>query len=364
MTLINLNLGQLFFPLNTSFLGGGLLNYLRAPTFWGLINFDGEHYLSIARDGYLPLTYFYFPLYPLLIKVIAGIIGKSFVSYVFTGKVIANTFVLLSILGIYKLGYLFFSQKAVIYSIILLLLFPTSFFLQSYYTESLFLALVIWSFYFSIKKKWYLAFLLSGLATATRLVGLALAASLVFSYIVESKHSIIKIKTYLYSVLSASGFILYLTYLKIATGDFLAFLHDIEIFGDQRTSKIILLPQVFYRYFFKILPSVNYTYIPQPYVTLLEILSAIVFLLLGYFVFIKLSRSILIYYVLAYLIPTFSGSFSSFPRYSLVLFPAFLVSGYYLSDQESKAFRYFIFSILLLSSFLAQILFVRGYFVS
>src|SRR3972149_3685262 len=49
-----------FFPLQKLFLGGGIENYLKNPYFWSWINFDGEHYLSLALQGYLPLTYFYF----------------------------------------------------------------------------------------------------------------------------------------------------------------------------------------------------------------------------------------------------------------------------------------------------------------
>src|SRR4030042_5864194 len=77
---------QLLFPLKTNFLGGGLLNYLRHPLFWGFINFDGEHYLSIARDGYLPLTYFFFPFYPIIIKVLSVLFGGFFNAYALTGR--------------------------------------------------------------------------------------------------------------------------------------------------------------------------------------------------------------------------------------------------------------------------------------
>lgn len=358
------DLSKLIFTLHVDFVGGGLLNYLRQPFFWGFVNFDGQHYLSIARDGYLPLTYFYFPLFPLTIKLFSILIGKSFLSYAFSGLVISNILFLVSIFGIYKLGKLFFDSNVAILSIVLLILFPTSFFFASYYNESMFLALVVWGIYFSLKKKWLLAFFLSGLATSTRLVGLALSAALVYEYVIENNNRLLSIRTFFYSTLSTIGIIVYSFYLQVKTGDFLAFIHNIEIFGAQRSSKIVLLPQVFYRYIFKILPAVNYSYIPQSYVTILEILTALAFLGMGYFVFIKMKKSFFIYYITAYLIPTFSGSFSSLPRYVLILFPGFLLAAYYLRRSKNRLVRYVLFSLLLFSNFLAVSLFIRGYFVA
>ena len=65
-------------PLQKDFLGGGLWNYLKNPYFWSWLNFDGEHYAQIAFQGYLPLTYFFFPFYPLLTKIVAGFLGGGF----------------------------------------------------------------------------------------------------------------------------------------------------------------------------------------------------------------------------------------------------------------------------------------------
>jgi len=102
------SLSQIIFPLQTTFLGGGLFNYLRHPLFWGFMNFDGEHYLSIARDGYLPLTYFYFPLYPIIVRLLSNIFGGSFNIYAFIGLVISNLFLIITLIGFYKLENIFY----------------------------------------------------------------------------------------------------------------------------------------------------------------------------------------------------------------------------------------------------------------
>lgn len=357
------NFSQLIFPLRTDFLGGGLLNYLRNPIFWGNINFDGEHYLSIARDGYLPFTYFYFPLYPILISVLARIVGNSYVSYAWSGIILSNIFCYMAIVGIYRLAKIIFNEKTAIYSICLLFLFPTSFFLGAYYNESLFLFLAVWSFYFAFKKKWLVSFILCGLATSTRLVGIALVPAIFYEYLQDNKNNLFRMKTFLYILISFSGILFYMSYLFIKTGDALAFFHNVEIFGGQRSTSLVTLPQVFYRYIFKILPVINYSYIPQSYMTLLELVTAIIFLVGLYYLYKLKKYSFLIYSALAYLIPTLSGSFSSFPRYALAMFPIFYILGKSVSEK-SKPFEYILFAVLLTGSFVAVSLFLRGYFIS
>src|SRR5260221_7132983 len=65
------------FQLQFNFLGGGLESYLHAPYLWAHLNFDGEHYATIAQNGYKPLEYFFFPLYPILIHYFSLLFGNG-----------------------------------------------------------------------------------------------------------------------------------------------------------------------------------------------------------------------------------------------------------------------------------------------
>jgi hypothetical protein len=159
------------------------------------------------------------------------------------------------------------------------------------------------------------------------------------------------------------GVISYLYYLYIKTGDPLIFIHSVEVFGQQRSSTLIMLPQVFYRYIFKILPSINYNYLPVAISTYLEILSAIVFGILIFVSFIKLRLSYAVYAISAYIIPTLSGSFSSLPRYVLVIFPAFILSAMYIS-KLGLVKKILIFGILFTLFAVTTSLFLRGYWIS
>lgn len=315
-------------PLQANFLGGGLQNYLANPYFWAWGNFDGEHYLAIARFGYQPLTYFFFPLYPLLIKLF----GETQLS----ALVISHLSLIIGLFGFYKLVRLDYSAKIAKLSIILLLAFPTSFFFGGVYTESLFLALAVWFFWFLRKRKWLGVILLGSLASATRLVGAVL--------------------------LVPFGLLGYMYYLLKTTGDPLAFIHNIALFGGQRSESIVLLPQVFYRYFFKIIPNLNYSYFPALFTAYLELGTAIIFLAIIIFAFKKLKLVYTYYLAAGYLLPTFSGSFSSLARYVLVLFPAFILLAIFLEKRPLFRVVWLVFSLVLLG--ISVMLFTRGYFIA
>lgn len=326
-TLLIAYLAILFVPrFSDNFLGGMLWEYNKNPLLWSFSNFDGEHYLSIATNGYKALQQAYFPLYPLLIRL--------FGSSVWSALFISNFSLLISLFGLYKLINLDYNKQITKMTIILILIFPASFFFGTVYTESLFLALVVWSFYLFRKNKYISGIILGTLSSLTRAIG------------------IIPI-----------GLISYMGYSKYRWGDYLAFFHNQTYFGEQRSSHVILLPQVFYRYFVKIIPNLDWSYFPTVFTTLLEVSVAIIFLIIIIFSFKKIRIEYWLFLTFGYLIPTLSGSFSSMPRYVLVLFPAFI----YLATKTTRIKSNMIIGILIILAIIAivaETLFIRGYFVS
>ncbi|OGM65650.1 hypothetical protein A3A52_02055 [Candidatus Woesebacteria bacterium RIFCSPLOWO2_01_FULL_39_14] len=372
---IFLFLALYYLPLQKNFLGGGLENYLEKPYLWAWANFDGEHYLAIAKEGYKPLTYFYFPVYPISTRLFAGLIGGSFYSYVVSGLFLSHAAFFIGLIGLVRLIRLDYKKDIAITTVFLLLLFPTSFYFGSFYTESLFLALVVWSFYFARKKRWILAGLFGAIASATRIVGVVLFPALVVEAWGDrrDKEDRRNWGMKIFGVfLIPIGLFFYMYYLKSTTGDPLEFLHSVGIYGEQRSTQIILLPQVFYRYIFKILPNINYDYFPVVFTTWLEFLTAVLFGGLGLLGIlgglkrlrkIRIRLSYLIFLVLGYIIPTLSGSFSSMPRYVLILFPGFILMAVYLNELKSS-YRYFFFCVLFILLGIATALFVRGYWIA
>lgn len=336
------------FSLQTNFLGGGLQNYLQNPQLWLWANFDGEHYLAIAGEGYRPLTYFFFPVYPLLIKYLGlGQIGALFISHI--------SFVL-GLFGFYKLIKIDYSTKIAKLAIILLLVFPTSFYFAASYTESLFFCLTIWSFYFFRTNKYLLAGIFGMVSSATRLIGVILLPSFFMKFKKKLTVSFLKLGTIPLGILG------YMYYLYRVTGDPLNFFNTVSIFGDQRSSKLIMLPQVFYRYIVKIIPNLNFSYFPGTFTTLLEFICGCLLLWAIIYSFRKISYDYWVYMSLGYLIPTLAGSFSSMPRYVLVLFPFYIMVSKILVNK--KVLKFLILSISAVCLAISLGLFSRGYWLS
>jgi len=352
-----------FVPLQTNFLGGGLGNYLKNPYFWSWGNFDGEHYTLIAMRGYGFGERAFFPLYPILINLIGRIFGGSLSSFYFSGILISLISFFAALIGFYKLVKIDFSEKIAKISIIILLLFPTSFYFAGIYTESLFFVLAVWSLYFARRGRWYLATSLGVLLTATRFVGLIIFPVIIIEWFLQNRKKKNFLKLFPFQTLAIpAGLLVYMTYLQRTIHNALAFYSDLSIFGQQRSSHLITLPQVYYRYVFEILPSLHTAFFPVIFTSIFEFTIGVVYLAISLFSFFKIRLSYATFLFLGYLIPTFSGSFSSLPRYVLVLFPAFLLFG--ILGAKSKTFLFIFGGISFILLIISFSLFARGYWIS
>jgi hypothetical protein len=356
-------------PNQKDYLGGGLSNYMRLPLFWGFSNFDGEHYVSIAQNGYAPLQHFFFPVYPLLIRSIAAVLGHSLFLFNLSGILVSFVSTAVFLVGLVQLLKIDYSHKVTELTILLLVLSPASFFFFMVYTESLFLSLAVWCLYFSRRRLFLPAVILASIASATKVIGFSLGVAILFeilapSWPIKNVFEVVKknIKELLLVLFSTTGLFGYMAFLQKETGDALVFLHKISVFGDQRSSTLIFLPQVFYRYVFKIIPNLT-NYWPTTFTTLLEFAVAVLFLLICIFSFRTLRKSYWIYLVIGFLIPTLAGSFSSLPRYVIVLFPAFLYLATLLENKK-KVYTYIVFAIFGLLQIISLMLFFRGYWLS
>lgn len=348
-----------FVPLaGENFLGGGFKNYLRNPHLLSWANFDGEHYLSIAQVGYKGLEQAFFPVYPLLMRLVAGPFGVSLFSLTISGIIISNLSFLLALIFLWRLIRIDFSSKIAWLTLLTLTFFPTSFYFGAVYTESLFLFLAVLSFYCGIKGKWFWSGFFGMIASATRVFGVLLLPSLLIEAWQKKDWSY----KLLWLLLIPLGLGAYLYYLWLTTGDPLIFYHNQPLVGEQHQSGIILFPQVVFRYF-KILTSADMTN-PIYQTVALELFTGIIFLILpiyGYFK--KIKASYLFFTVIGFLLPTVQGSFSSLPRYILVLFPSFLALAIWLNNR-SRINRLTIQAVSLLGLSIETMLFLRGYWVA
>lgn len=347
-------LGINFIPLHEGYLGGGIQIYKNNPLLWGWANFDGVHYLNIARQGYLQFQQAFFPFYPYLIRWLALLFPKD---YLLSGLVISHLGFFVSLYLFYKLIKLDFEEKIAKRSILYLLLFPTSFYFGSIYTESLFLALVLGSFYAARKKQWLIAGILGAFAGATRFVGIFLFPALVIEWWNQTSN---KLRSFFPLFLIILGLLFYMWYLERTVGDPLYFIHVQPFFGAERTGgKIILLYQVFWRYFKMILTTkADVLY----FAVWTELLVGFLFLALSIFAYFRLRFSYFVFMILAYITPTLSGTLSSMPRYVLTLFPGFILLALLAEKYRWLKIIYPIIGGILL--IIATILFTRGYWIA
>ncbi len=346
-----------FLPLHgRDFLGGGYENYVRAPWFFGWANFDGEHYLSIAAYGYKSLEQQFFPMYPLLMNFLAGPFHKNFFSLILAGLLISNLSFFISLVLIFKLIRLDYSRKVAFWTVFLILSFPTSFFFGSVYSESLFLCLTSASFYLARREKLFIASFFGTVSSVTRVFGILLLPALLLGQF--KKKPGFKLFTLL---IIPMGLLIYMYFQWKTTGDPLAFYTYQTIVGPQHVRGIVLWPQVIFRYI-KILLSLP---IDPLYLTYaLELVVGVAFFLLPIFgIYKKIKWSYLIYCFAGFLLPTLQGSFSSLPRYVIVLFPSFLVMAIYVADFSTLK-KIIVFTVMLTMLVTETMLFIRGYWVA
>jgi 4-amino-4-deoxy-L-arabinose transferase-like glycosyltransferase len=350
--------GNQFLPLREGYLGGGTAAYLKNPLLWSWANFDGAHYLTIAKEGYYQFQQAFFPFYPYLLRSLSHLTKN----YLFSGLLISHLSLLAALFLFYRLVNLDFNEKIAKRSLIYLLLFPTSFYFGGVYTESLFLALILGSFYAARKKQWVIAGILGALASATRFVGIFLFPALLLEWSQgKEKSKKRKIKSFLPLLLILSGLLIYMWYLNKTVGDPLYFIHVQPFFGAQRTGgKIILLYQVFWRYL-KMLVTVE-KMTPTYFVCLLEFFSGLAFLVLTIFTYLRLRLSYFVFMALAYLVPTLTGTFSSLPRYVLICFPGFILLSLWSEKYRWLKRLYPVIAVIFLV--VSVILFARGFFVA
>ncbi len=347
-----------------NFFGGKYINYITNPLFWTWANFDGEHYLSIAMFGYKDLQLAFFPGYPYVINLLSKLIGTNTASYLISGVLVSNLLFLGSLILLWKVVRLDYSKETAKVATILLLVFPTSFYFGSVYTESMFLFVSLLVYYFYRTNKYLLAGLFGIILTLTRLYGIFVIFMIFIDVLVRKTNiaKIIKDKIYLVGV-SAIGLISYMWYCFVSKGDALAFYSLQTNVGEHRSLSLILLPQVFYRYIVKIIPNLTWSYPPVVFTTFLELGSALLFLIIILYSFKKVRWDYWVYMLLGYIVPTLTGSFSSLPRYVLVLFPAFIFLASRL-ENKNRYLRLGIYAGMAIIAVVAQMLFVRGYFVS
>jgi hypothetical protein len=194
--------------------GGALESWHRWDTTW---------YVIIAESGYRsdPRSAAFFPLYPMLIKGANYILpGGAFVA----ALVVSVLACYVALVLVHRFSTEILGAELARRTTFYLLAFPTGFFLAAAYNESLFIALSVASLYCMRRQYWWLAGVLAGFASATRLAGVLLTVAFVYEYLRQRGFSARRVRPDLLGVaLAPLGLLAYAGYCWQTFGDPLYF---------------------------------------------------------------------------------------------------------------------------------------------
>ncbi len=254
-------------------------------------------------------------------------------------------------------------KKVNLWPLLMLLAFPTSFFFHTVYTEGLFFLFFTSSLYYTKERKYFYAAVLAALASSTRLIGVLLVIPLAIM-LWHNTHIHKKIFSvhYLILLIPFLGIGTYMIYLWRTTGDPLFFFNSQPAFGANRSTQLILLPQVYFRYF-KIFFFAHHDIAYR--VALVECLSFTTVVLMSLIELVRQAKkqnhfllSVGLVSLVNILLPTLTGTFSSIPRYALFSF-----SVYFFLASLTKSLRIGVILTLFLLQCILFGFFLQGYFI-
>lgn len=281
---------------------------------------DTQYYLYIANNGYAPNhpSNAFYPLFPALIAVSDKIIP---------GSTIVAAWILSSLVSIIAIVLIFrfverWKNRAVAWkTIILLLSFPTAFYLHLPYTEGLFLlfvVLLLYGLYFRRNTHTWLA---SALLPLTRPQGLLMLPVILTHFWQNRMNSKSVVIQFLLAIVATLlGAALYFLIMFISTGNIWAGFEAQTQYLSQNSLTNLLHPIEWLRLNFInvdwTLQNVNNSFINRAFF--------IAFLAVLILIWRKLDRTLFVFAVMLGLLPALSGHLIAFPRFMVVILPIFL----------------------------------------
>ena len=299
---------------------------------------DTQHYILLSQQGYgvNPMSNAFYPLYPFLIRVFTPLF---FNKGLLAAYVIANLSSLLVPVYMYKLSCLFGTKEQASKATVLLLAFPTAFFMSVAYTESLYMSLCLMAFYYlftgDVRKASIFCFLLP-LARAQGMLFIVPIGILFLQAAFRTKSDIganmaRAARTFLLPALATLlGMGVYFTFCRWQLGGFLAGMESYKLYIGNYSLGNLLSP---FHWFLDNFININlqlhgYTN------SLIDRAAFLLCLPLLVGVYRTQHRAIFAFAAITMLVPAMAGSFMSYTRYLLVVFPLFMYLGMRFPKSE------------------------------
>jgi hypothetical protein len=274
---------------------------------------DAYWYLDIAKNGYYLrgekglANVVFFPLYPLLMRWVAPLAGGDLV---LAGWMVSSMFLMLAVVMLTRLTQRFHPGIDPVLPAAFLLAYPTAFYLNAVYSESLFLFLSLTMVYGALRRNFALAGVSAALASATRIAGVFLWVLLFIEFVQANGWRALFTRHVWPLAVAPLGALAFFVYHWIAFGDFFLYLRVQSFYGrdfDIESS------------FFDIRNNADLVH------TMLEVFftaAAIVFALIA---LLRLRFSYGAYMLVSLGVALSSGTTLGIPRYAMVLFPIHLI---------------------------------------
>jgi Mannosyltransferase (PIG-V) len=295
-----------------------------------------------ARDGSLA----FYPLFPYLLRLVAYISG----SYLAAALIVSGIASVAAAVLLRRLVQLDYDSAVALRSVWFFLIFPTAYFLHVGYSESLFLALALASVLAARADRWGLAGLLGAFCWLTRAAGAVLVPTLTVEAAQKYSTNRRWNPRWLWIALVPAGFAVYLLLNWRVTGDALAFLQTRKESFEQSFA----LP---WAGIWKMIKA----HYPTPNEAEMVGAQELAFLALGLICtiisWIKLRPMYAVWMTGNWILFTSVNYFRSIPRYTLTMFPIFILFGL-LSQNRFWAGVLTVSSLLFFALF--AVLFARG----
>lgn len=306
---------------------------------------DSGWYEIIATDGYPEISersdigyhkgaeykqsaWAFFPFYPYINRILTNLSGLGFD---YTGLIWSLIFSTLAIIGFYKFTLVFTEDEDKAYYISLLfLLFPFHYYYSMMYTEAVYFSCLIFSFYSIYKNRLlYLPVLIIPLVLVrpNGIVGLIP----LYLYFLERNNILVKYSLNLKLLLSKANIFKSLLFLSGPLAFFGFSLYQKQMTGYYFAFSIA--QQGWYREF--MLPFMSF-FRRGDFTTQFNSVYSLIFIAMAIFSWKKFPLSLNIVIWTGLLLPLFSGSVTSMPRFISVIFPFTMLIGAWLYTSRLK----------------------------
>jgi Gpi18-like mannosyltransferase len=314
---------------------------------------DAPHYVDIINDGYVTTGearkwIVFFPLFPWIARLVNLVFGDAVLSAFFVSTLAS----LFAARLLYRLAALDEGEERARDAVFFLAVFPTSYFLHIGYTESLFLALSLGSFFAARRGKWAVAGIVGALAALSRVNGALLVPALALEAWSDYRRTRRFDPRWLWILFIGTGTLVYLALNKKVAGSYFAF----QVYQRDVWNRRLAMPWV----------SIHDAWLSvwerPPFESIMvgwqELLFTLIAIAVVIWSWLRLRPSYALWATLNVLLWTSTGFLLSAPRYALTVFPIYLCFARLSDGRPLTRAAITIWSVLFLGFFTA--LFVTG----